>query len=118
MKKINLTISIPRFNEEQSAIKENTRLVGAFLDLCENSPDQVVESDIQSFFDAYGRLEAIYQELVLSEWAHGRDLSRVVKDVLATTKSAFDDLDISVQCRYDNDHTESLIGFEQIRKVF
>ena len=118
MKEIKLTISVPRFKEEQSVISENTRLLSEFLELCENSPDKIIESDLQSFFDAYTRLETIHQELASSSWAHGRDMSKIVKDVLTTSKSTFDDLGVSIQCVYDNDSIERLKGFEQIRAVF
>ena len=118
MREINLTISIPRFKEEQSIISENTRLLNEFLELCENSPTRIVESDLQSFFDAYAQLETIHKELASSSWAHGRDMNKIVEDVLVTSKSAFDDLGISVQCVFDNDRIEKLSGFEKIRDVF
>ena len=118
MKKINIELTIPRYREEQAILKECARLLGAFLDLCENSPDRICESDVQSFFDTFTRMEAIQDELSSSKWPNGRELSNVAKDCLNTAKSRFDELGICIQCVYNNDHTERLTGFEQIRTVF
>lgn len=50
MKEFSINLSIPRFTEEQSLIKEKTQLLSSFLELCEMAPDSIIESDLQSFF--------------------------------------------------------------------
>ena len=113
-----ITFSIPRLNDEKSIIEENARLFDAFFNQCEDSPEKIVESDIQSFFDAYVKLEKLQRELISSQWAHCRELGGIVEDLLKTVKNRFDELGISVKCRFDFDHTEIFNTFEQIRTVF
>ena len=55
MRKRKITFSIPQLNYEKSIIKENAQILDAFFNHCENSPEKIVQSDIQSFLDAYTR---------------------------------------------------------------
>lgn len=118
MKEFSINISIPRFAEEQSLIKEKAQLLSSFLELCEKAPGSIIESDLQSFFDAYAQVEAIRHELSSSKWAHGREISKVADDILTASKAKFDELGICIQCAYDSENIEKLKGFEQIRAVF
>ena len=116
--KISVNITIPRYVEEQTILKECTHLLGTFLDLCENSPEQICESNLHTFFDAYTHMEAIQQKLSLSKWPNGQEFSRIAKNVLDECKSRFDELEISIQHEYDDGHIEKLKGFEKIRAAF
>ena len=116
--KITVNITIPRYAEEQTILKECTHSLELFLDLCENSPERVSESELQTFFDTYARIEAVQQELSLSKWPNGQEFSKIARDVLDKCKSRFDELGISIKCEYDNGHVAKLKGFEEIRSEF
>ena len=118
MKEFSIDISIPRFKEEQTVIRESAQLLNSFLELCEKAPDSVIESDLQLFFDTYRRLDAIHQDLSSSKWSHGCEMGNVAETILMTSKSKFDDLGICIQCAFDNDRVEMLKGFDQICAVF
>lgn len=118
MRKGKITISIPRYNDERSVIQENARLLDEFYEKCENRPDEVVEANVQSFFDAYNKLEQMQKELASSEWAHAREISSIIGDMLNKAKHRFDELGIIIKCNYDSDDVEVLRTFDRIREVF
>ena len=117
MREINLSFSVPQFAEEKASIQQCAQLMGTFLDLCDNSPQLVVESELRSFFDTYRKLENIQIRLSRSKWAHAHELGKSANKVLEECKTKFDDLGICVNCEYREDNIQKLKGFEQIRRV-
>ena len=118
MKEKTITVSIPQPCNEKSIIIENIHLMDNFFVKCRNSPEKVIESDFQTFFDAYNKLEEMLEELFLSQWSHYHEYGEVLRRTLDTAKSSFDELEMTVSCNFDFDHTEVLHTFDQIRKIF
>ena len=118
MKEKTIKVSIPRPGNEKSIIRENIQLIDTFFNKCRNSPEKVIESDIQTFFDVYNKLEEMQEDLLLSQWAHYREYGESLKDTLNTIKKDFDGLEISIKCKFDFDRTEILHTFGQIRTIF
>ena len=118
MKENTITVSIPRPCNENSIIKENIHLIDDFFVKCRNSPEKVIESDFQTFFDAYNKLEETQEELLLSQWAHYRAYGETLKSTLNNVKNNFDELKMTVRCNFDFDYTEVLHTFDQIRAMF
>lgn len=118
MKEKAIKVSIPRPSNEKSIIRENIQSIDAFFKKCRNSPEKVIESDIQTFFDIYNKLEEMQKGLLLSQWPHYREYGEALKDTLNIIKNNFDELEISINCKFDFDRTEVLHTFDQIRTIF
>ena len=118
MKEKAINVSIPWPCNEKSIIRENIQLIDTFFNKCRNSPEKVIESDIQTFFDVYNELEEMQEDLLSSQWVHYHEYGEALKDTLNTIKNDFDELEISINCKFDFDCTEVLHTFDQIRTIF
>ena len=118
MKEKTITVSILQPGNEKSIIRENIQLIDTFFNKCRNLPEKVIESDIQTFFNVYNKLEEMQEKLLSSQWAHCRKYGEALKDTLNAVENNFDELEISIKCKFDFDRTEVLHTFDQIRTIF